>query len=58
MILKHYVSGLSGLLLNVVLDKQTTLVRLIYALINLGFISYWFWLRSFIQHTIKIRNYT
>ncbi len=46
MILKHWVSGLSGLLLNVILDNQTALLPSAFILINLGFISYWFWLLS------------
>ena len=56
MILKHYVSGYLCLLLNVILDKQTTLLPLTFILINLIFISYLFWFLSFIQITIKMRE--
>ena len=58
MILKHWVSGLSGLLLNVILDKQTTLLPSAFILINLGFTGYYFWFLSSIQHIIQIRDYT
>ena len=58
MILKHWVSGHLCLLPNVILDNQTSLLPLTYILINLGFISYWFWLLSLVQIIIKMREYT